>query len=402
MIMPSEQHSFKKETQSRLIWFFVCMLAAILFSQTLILTLINRFILPALQASFFSGGSWDASLSGTQTTVLLSGMCLLLFLQAFAYLFPASSSLVHTFQEKLSLWIYSHVPQISSASFVRDLEGWDRFLLVLIAFGLLLLELFPFVFFGWLYIRYVLHTTSRILEEDERLHREMDENRNLMLADIAHDIRNPMTTIAGYAQALEEGMIRNPGKQQEYLAAIRKKSERVNTLINMLFEYTKLNSAGFTLDKHTVDLCELLRESTAELYTDAEDRDMEIATEIPDTPFLLSADAAQLTRVFSNLIGNAVRYNPPGTKIRITLQTDKTGDGDTRIVIADTGNPISADVAARIFEPFSRGDISRPTDGGSGLGLSISETIVRMHGWKLTLETTMPGYTKAFVIRIPW
>ena len=397
-----EQHALKKETSFRLIWFFVCMLAAILFSQTLILTLINRFILPAVQASFFPNSDWSTALTGTQMMVLLSGVFLILLLQAFTRLFPASESLVQTLQEKLSLWIYSRVPQMTSASLIRNLQGWDGFFLVIISFGLLLLELFPFVLFGWLYIRYVLRSATRLLEEDERWHQEADKNRNLMLADIAHDIRNPITTIAGYAQALEEGMIRDPGKQKEYLSAIRKKSERVNTLINMLFEYTKLNSAGFSLDKHAVDLCELLRESTAELYTDAEEKGMEIVTEIPDTAFSLSADAAQLSRVFLNLIGNAVRYNPAGTKIWIALKTDKTGDGDTRIVIADTGSSIPDDVAARIFEPFSRGDTSRLTDGGSGLGLSISETIVRMHGWELTLETGIPGYTKGFVIRIPW
>ena len=62
----------------------------------------------------------------------------------------------------------------------------------------------------------------------------------------------------------------------------------------------------------------------------------------------------------------------------------------------------SGEAAERIFDPFSRGDAARPTDGGSGLGLSIAQSIIRMHGWELTLSTDIPAYTKGFVIRIPW
>lgn len=398
----SRTASLKKETQGRLIWFFVCMLAAILFSQMLITSLISRFFLPAVQASFLPGTDLNMTLTGTQLLLFLGGLTLALLLQAFLRFIPISAPVVLPLQERLNTAISRLAPQLSPHALAQELHGWDGFLLVLIFFGLLLLELLPFIIFGGMYIRFVLHRTEQIIQEDERWHQEQDKNRNLMLADIAHDIRNPMTTIAGYAQALEEGMIRDPEKQKEYFSAIRRKSERVTSLISALFEYTKLNSTGFSLEKRVVDLCELLRENTAELFTDAEEKGMEIVTEIPEEPFSVSADPLQISRVFSNLIGNAVRYNPAGTKILISLQTDKTGDGDTRIVVADTGLPFSDEAAARIFEPFSRGDTSRPTDGGSGLGLSISETIVRMHGWELTLETSVPGYTKEFVIRIPW
>ncbi len=397
-----EWRSRKKETQGRLIWFFICMLGAILFSQAVITSLINRFLLPALQASFLPAGNWDKPLSGTQLALFLAGMCLILLLQAVSHLLPFIRPAILSLQEWLSLRISQQVPQMAFPALTEKLQGWDGFLLILTLFGLLLLELLPFIIFGWLYIRYVLRTTRQVISEDEAWHRELDKKRNLMLADIAHDIRNPMTTVTGYAQALEDGMIREPEKQKEYLSAIRRKSERVNTLIQMLFEYAKLNSSGFSLQKSSVDLCELLRENTAELYTDAEEKGLDIVTEIPDMPFFVSADPTQLSRAFANLIGNAITYNPAGTKILVSLTADSTGDGITRIVVADTGRPIPEDAAERIFDPFSRGDTSRPTDGGSGLGLSITDSIIRMHGWDLTLETQIPGCTKGFVVRIPW
>lgn len=397
-----ERESRKKETQGRLIWFFICMLGAIIFSELLINSLINRLILPSLQAAFLTDGAWDTALTGTQLTILMGGLLLIFLLQAAAHLFPIPASAINFLQEWLNSRIQHAIPQMGNTSVIRNLTGWNGFSLVLTAFGLLLLELFPFILFGMLYIRFVIRQTEQVLREDETWYQELDKNRNLMLADIAHDIRNPMTTITGYAQALEDGMIRDPEKQKEYLAAIRRKSERVSSLIRVLFEYSRLNSTGFSLDRRSLDLCELLRENTAELYTDAEEKGLEIITEIPDAPFSVSADPVQLSRAVSNLISNAIRYNPAGTRILIALYTDKEGVGDTHIVIADTGEPIPDDTAARIFEPFSRGDASRPTDGGSGLGLSISESIVRMHGWELTLETSIPEYTKGFVIRIPW
>lgn len=397
-----EREARKKEIQARLIWFFIGMLGAIGVSEFLITSLISRFIVPSLQAAFLPDGAWETALTGSQLTVLLGGLFLILILRGISSLFPVPIPPLQSLQELLNDRISSAVPQLNRTPVIQTLNGTNSFFLVLIVLGLLLLELIPFIIFGTLYIRFVIRQTEQVVQEDEAWYQELDKNRNLMLADIAHDIRNPMTTITGYAQALEEGMIRDPGKQQEYLAAIRRKSERVSSLIRVLFEYSKLNSAGFSLNKRSLDLCELLRENTAELYTDAEEKGQEIVMEIPDEPFSVSADPVQLSRAVSNLIGNAIRYDPAGTRILIALRPDKESAGDTQIVIADTGEPIPEDIAARIFEPFSRGDAARQTDGGSGLGLSITETIVRMHGWELTLETDIPEYTKGFVIRIPW
>ena len=176
----------------------------------------------------------------------------------------------------------------------------------------------------------------------------------------------------------------------------------MSDLIQLLFEYAKLNSRGFSLEKKRIDLAELLRENAAEMYADAEDKGMELVPEIPDTAVPVSGDPVQLSRVLNNLLTNAVRYNPAGTKILAALRKNAGDNGDTLLIIADTGKAISGEAAERIFDPFSRGDAARPTDGGSGLGLSIAQSIIRMHGWELTLSTDIPAYTKGFVIRIPW
>ena len=397
-----EQEKQRKNLQSRLIWFFVAMLAAILVSELLVSLLIDRMILPAVQERFLQGMAWDAGLTGSQLAVLLIGTVLIAVLRAFGMFMPLFTESVQTLQERLEEWMTGKVPQLVSAPPIRDLGGAEGILLFLIFSGVLLLKVLPYLIFGILYIRYVIRCVDRIREQDRRYYAEIEKNRNLMLSDIAHDIRNPITTVAGYAQALEDGMVKDPEKQREYLDAIRKKTGRVSDLIQLLFEYAKLNSSGFSLEKKRIDLGELLRENAAEMYADAEEKGMEIIPEIPEGPVPVTGDPVQLSRVINNLLTNAVRYNAEGTKILAALRKNAGENGDTLVIIADTGKPIGEEAASRIFDPFSRGDASRPTDGGSGLGLSIAQSVIQLHGWKLSLQTDIPGYTKGFVIRIPW
>ena len=397
-----EQEKQRKILQNRLIRFFIAMLAAILVSEALITMLINRFILPALQKQFLQGSVWEADLTGIQLIVLLSGTILIILLQVLGWLMPFYAGSIQILQERLGSWIAGRVPQITNASVIRNMGGREGFFLFLIFTGILLLKILPYLIFGIRYIRYVVQSVEQVREQDRKYYAEIEKNRNLMLSDIAHDIRNPITTVSGYAQALADGMVRDPEKQREYLGAIRRKTARVSDLIQLLFEYAKLNSTGFTLEKKRIDLGELLRENAAEMYADAEEKGMELVPEIPEETVPVNGDPVQLSRVFNNLITNAMRYNPAGTKILTALRKNAGDRGDTLVIIADTGKAISQDSAARIFEPFSRGDAARRTDGGSGLGLSIAQTIIRMHGWEMSLQSDIPGYTKGFVIRIPW
>lgn len=152
-------------------------------------------------------------------------------------------------------------------------------------------------------------------EEREQQQREFDRKRNLMLSDIAHDLRTPVTTVSGYAKALADHMVQEPEKQQEYLNAIQNKSVRIGNLINLLFEYVKLDSEGFALNGKTLDLCELLRENAAMLYAEMEENGMTLTADIPEETIPVWADELQLSRVVTNLLTNAMQHNPKGTRI---------------------------------------------------------------------------------------
>lgn len=260
--------------------------------------------------------------------------------------------------------------------------------------GLLLIRILPYLVGAFCYSRIVSGQFKELLAQEEAQKLARDQRRNLMLSDIAHDIKTPITTICGYSKALSEGVVPERDRQS-YLDAIYAKAMRMDELLTLLFEYVKLESEGFALHREPGDLAELTRETAAFLYADFEDREMELVLEIPEEKVPFEMDRLQLGRAVTNLLTNAVRYGREGGRVLVRLK-------EYELTVADEGEPIDPDFAAHIFEPFARGDRARSSNGGSGLGLGISKKIVEMHGGKLLLNQNFgEGYTKAFQIRLP-
>jgi len=247
-------------------------------------------------------------------------------------------------------------------------------------------------------MRNTFNEMAKQMEQNAKEKIELEKRRNSLLSDIAHDLKTPITTISGYASALIDGIIKDPKKEVQYLEAIKAKSLRMDELIMLLFEYVKLDSVGFMLNREALDLAELLRENIASLYTDFETKKMEISMDIPVEAVNYEVDRIQFLRVIANLLNNAIRYNSEGSLITIRMFVSK----DIEIVIADNGDPIGQEIVEHIFEPFVTGDESRNTRSGSGLGLSIAKKVVMMHGGDLVLDHKINDeYTKAFVITLP-
>ncbi len=248
------------------------------------------------------------------------------------------------------------------------------------------------------------------MEAGTKEKKEFEKRRNLMLSDITHDLKTPITTISGYATALLEGVIEDPAQEKQFLEAIRAKSLRMDELIMLLSEYVKLDSDGYSLSRTPLDVTELLRENIAMLYPDFEAKNMDVEMDIPEEAVIYEIDQLQFSRVIANLLNNAIRYNKEGSHVMVKLKIDK----ELSIMIADDGDKISEAVAEHIFEPFVTGDESRTARSGSGLGLSIAKKIVNMHGGELILsdmknieymEDTKnaknTSYSKAFIITLP-
>lgn len=266
------------------------------------------------------------------------------------------------------------------------------FALFCIVLFLLELRMAPYLVGAFFYCRMVAKKMNEVLEEEKKQQQAFERRRNLLLSDIAHDIKTPITTICGYSRALSEGLVAEE-KRQSYLDVVYQKSLRMDELLTLLFEYVKLDSEGFGLHKQQGNLAELVREMTAQLYTDFEDKGITVMTEISEEDAEFDMDRLQLGRAVTNLLTNAIRYGRRGGRVLVRLE-------DYEITVADDGEPIDPDFAEHIFDPFTREDRARTSEGGSGLGLGIAKKIVEMHGGRLVLNQRFgEGYTKAFQIR---
>ena len=239
---------------------------------------------------------------------------------------------------------------------------------------------------------------SRVWELQQQRDRELalvDQQRSQFMTDVAHDLRTPLMAISGMAHALADGVVRDEAMRDEYVASIADKADKMGGLVNSVFDYTKLGSGAYALEREDLDLPQLLLQEAAIAYTDIEDASMSLLVAVPEDPCPVYADKVQLARVVANLLANAVRHNAPGTEIALMLVREA---GVAYVLVADTGEPIAGD-PTRLFEPFTRGDAARLTAGGSGLGLSICKRIADLHGYELSLVQPYGRFAKAFSLR---
>lgn len=393
-----------EELQWFLIQKFILLLVIVGIVEYVIFIWVDLAVMPVITGYFFPYSMERLSLNGFEllaVLILVILTCILLGIQSL--LPPAAGQAFQWLGERLDWLIQRLIPAAGEEAGVLRMDSGHRVLFLIFLFVTVFVMVLPFMIGAFVYARIVTREFAKIQKMQEEANREYDRKRNLMLSDIAHDLRTPITTVSGYAAALSDGMVALD-RQQEYLDAIRSKSARMNDLITLLFDYVKLDSDGFALKLSQLDLCELARGNAALLYPDIEEAHMELAIDIPEERIEVNADRLQLSRVFTNLLVNAVRHNRQGTGIMLYVRRD-----EERILaaVADTGECIPQELAEQLFEPFARGDKSR-SGAGSGLGLSIAHKVVQMHGWELSLLQQpklqkidgLERCAKAFVIRI--
>ncbi len=238
---------------------------------------------------------------------------------------------------------------------------------------------------------------SEKLQKSEAYQERLIREKQRMLADISHDLKTPITVIQGYANVLKDGLADEQTKEQ-YLSIISQKTESLTAMINTFYDYSKLEHPEFRLVKQKQDMAEFIREYLAEKYDEIELAGFMLEVEIPEEAVEYSFDEVQLKRVFDNIISNALKHNPAGTIIYITMQqTEKS----IRIEIGDNGVGIPQEIRAGLFDPFVVGDDSRCNRQGSGLGLAVAGKIVELHGGALFLEKAgNSAVSTLFVIRL--
>lgn len=239
---------------------------------------------------------------------------------------------------------------------------------------------------------------ARKLKDSEEKRMTLEKDRMRLFSHIAHDLKTPMTTISGYAQALASGMVEEADKQREYHLAIQAKSGQMNQLIEQLLSYSKLGTPQYRMTYAEVDLVELLRAACAAMFGEMESKQMTLELRLPDKPVLYIADALEINRAIGNLLTNAIRHNPAGCLLSVGL----TEAADRiELSIADNGAVIPEAIAGNLFEPFVSGSEARGASSGTGLGLAIVKKVMEQHAGEVLVEDATSPYTKRFILRFP-
>jgi len=230
------------------------------------------------------------------------------------------------------------------------------------------------------------------IEHETALRKKSEEDRRRLILDISHDLKNPLSSIQGYAELLCQK------SEAPELRVIHQNSQRANRLLNELFELSKMDSPDFSLKLYRADICETLRQICGEIVPQLESAKFEYEFNIPEDSIYVMLDRERFARLIQNLTDNAVRYNPSGTTISVSLTVQNK---IAVIDFSDDGIGIPKHLTQDIFKPFARADDSRSSEtGGSGLGLSIAKKIAQAHGGDLILcEGVNKGCT--FRITIP-
>lgn len=243
-------------------------------------------------------------------------------------------------------------------------------------------------------IKDAFNSMSEKLETAEKIKQNAENERVLLFANMAHDLKTPITSIIGFSKALSDGIITDDKKRAEYLTTINSKAVKMNDLIDRLFEYVKLESADNILHKENCDVAEILRNCLADIYAEYEDKKIQLEIQIPEIPVIKNVDKIELSRVYTNLLNNVLKHNTSGINVLVKM------DEDGKVLIADSGEPLPAEVQDSLFIPFVSGDKSRQSKNGSGLGLALAYKIMKKHSGDLRLITQVEGYTKGFLAEI--
>lgn len=233
--------------------------------------------------------------------------------------------------------------------------------------------------------------------KNERLARENEQKKDELIVYLAHDIKTPLTSMIGYLSLLSEIKDMPQEQRNRYIGIALDKSYRLEYLINELFDVARFNSEKIVLEKEKINLNLMLEQIADDFYPTLKEMNKKINF-TSDEKTILYADPDKLSRVFNNLIKNAVNYSKENTDIDISILNK---ENQATVKITNKGKQIPKEKLDKIFEKFYRLDSSRTSKtGGSGLGLAIAKEIVELHGGRIYAESDMKETTFSVILPI--
>jgi signal transduction histidine kinase len=233
------------------------------------------------------------------------------------------------------------------------------------------------------------NTMAAELENAER-------RRIALIGDVAHELRTPLATIEGYTEGLLDGVV-EPGA--ETWALLHDEVGRLRRLVHDLQELSRAEARQLPLHLRPYDPAELVGQALARIAPQFAEKDITLSNAIPSGLPAVQADADRIIQVLINLLGNALRYTPSGSNVRVSAERQ---DGTVALHIADTGIGIAPEDLPHLFERFYRVDKARSRAlGGSGIGLTIAKAVVEAHDGQMWAASPGLGQGATFSFTLP-
>ena len=217
-----------------------------------------------------------------------------------------------------------------------------------------------------------------------------EERRTEFIANVSHELKTPMTTIAGFADGILDGTI-PPEQEKEYLQVISSETRRLSRLVRNMLDISRMKSEDGGAAQAQFDICEVLVRVLVSLEGKINGKQLEVSTDLPEEPVPVWGDPDSITQVCYNLLDNAIKFSKEGGTLSLEI---KSKGPKAYVTIADEGETIPAEEIPLIFDRFHKSDRSRSLDrDGVGLGLSIVKSILNSHKENITC-TSEDGVTK--------
>ena len=227
--------------------------------------------------------------------------------------------------------------------------------------------------------------------------RRLESLRRDFVANASHELRTPIAAVRSATETLQTGALADPIAANRFLDIIERNAVRLQSLVEDMLELSKLESNEFKLKRERVELQRVVPIVLALFRERAEKKGVRLAAELAAGLPAVEGDPRALEHVLSNLVDNAVKYCPSGTRIVVSATAD---DARVRLVVADTGPGIPAEHLPRVFERFYRVDAGRSRElGGTGLGLSIVKHMVETMSGKVAVESSV-GRGSTFIVSL--
>ncbi|MFZ5827536.1 MAG: sensor histidine kinase [Bacillota bacterium] len=219
-----------------------------------------------------------------------------------------------------------------------------------------------------------------------------ETRRREFLANVAHELRTPVSYIRGYTQAMAEGLVTDPAERERYQKIVQDEAVRVGRLVDDLMDLAQMEEGQMAFEQHPLDLRVPVEQAAETVRPLAEEKGVSLTIDLPAQLPSPLADGQRIQQVVFNLLDNALRHTPSGGAVQVTARAEA---GGVTVSVSDTGEGIDPSLVPLIFERFQGRRV-----GGRGLGLAVVRSIVRAHGGEVGVESK-PGEGSTFWFRLP-